>query len=83
MGKSKTVSIEEIKKNNPRFCLSPLRVFGRCYECPQYLSKAGIPCDSRIENPYYENLIKRKKKIQADYNKELEEINKTIENLTQ
>jgi len=45
------VSMEEIKRGNPRLCLSPLRYLGKCFKCPCYVSKAGKPCDSRIESP--------------------------------
>lgn len=34
--KAKVVSLEELTKNNPTFCLSPLRVFGECYKCPKF-----------------------------------------------
>lgn len=33
---SKVVSIKELRENNPTLCLSALRVFGKCHQCPQY-----------------------------------------------
>ena len=46
--KSAIVSIEDIHANNPRLCLSPLRYVGKCWKCPNYLSKTGTPCNSRV-----------------------------------
>ena len=76
MVKCKTVSIEEIKENNPRLCLSAKRMLGKCYMCPSYISTRGIPCDSRIVIPKYEAKVKKKRELLdkiKEINKELEE----------
>lgn len=39
-----------VNEANPRLCLSPLRYLGKCYQCPQFVSARGIPCNSRLEN---------------------------------
>jgi hypothetical protein len=76
MGNCKTVSIEEIKQGNPRLCLSALRVFNRCHECPQYAN-----CESKIVNVEFENLTHTKKELTDDYKKKIETINKKIKAL--
>lgn len=69
--KSIVVNVGEIKKNNPRLCLSPLRALNRCYECPEYERKftdkeGNIKirvCESRIVNKKYEELQKQKREL--------------------
>ncbi len=63
MGECKSVSIGEIKQDNPRLCLSALRGLDRCFECPQYVSKSGIPCDSRIIHKKGEQKFQEKEQI--------------------
>ena len=73
MGECKTVSIEEIRKDNPRLCLLPIRYFGKCYQCDKYEK-----CESRIENPEGEKLVNRKLEIKEQIKKlkaELESLN--------
>ena len=36
MVESKLVTIKELTTDNPTLCLSPLRVFEKCHQCPQY-----------------------------------------------
>ena len=77
MGECRTVSINEIKKGNPRLCLSPLRYFGKCYQCEHYQKKSGKICESRIENPKAEKILNRKAEIEQEMKKlkaELEEL---------
>ena len=78
MGEHISVSIEEIKKDNPRLCLSPSRYLGKCYLCEHYINKKGIKCESRKENPEGEKLVKRKAEIKEQMKKlktELEGLN--------
>lgn len=37
MGQRRIVSIRELMGDNPTICLSPLRVFDKCFECPTYI----------------------------------------------
>jgi len=59
MGEHKTISMSELRRGNPRLCLSPHRAFKKCFKCPQYVSSSGKPCDSRIENTEADGLRRR------------------------
>lgn len=72
MVKAKVVSIKELTKDNPTLCLSALRVFNKCHQCPQY-KKQNRKCKPHIDNKYL-NLHNRKEKLQ----KELKEIDKAL-----
>lgn len=65
-----TVSIEDIKKGNPRLCLSALRFTGHCYQCPCYANKkTGKTCESRIiteEGIKAEELQAKRKKLKTE-----------------
>jgi len=37
-----------IKEKNPRYCLSPLRYMGKCYQCQYFKTPAGYICNSSI-----------------------------------
>ena len=54
MGECKTITTKELLNGNLRYCLSALRVFNKCYECPEYCkkdTKGNIKiCESRIIN---------------------------------
>lgn len=85
MGICKSVSTEELLKDNPRVCLSAKRVFNRCFECPEYekriKQKDGTfkikVCESRIINPEYDRI-----KLQLEKLKEQKaNIEKQIKNL--
>jgi len=41
----KTITLEEVKTDNPRLCLSAERYFGKCYKCRIFET-----CESRIES---------------------------------
>jgi hypothetical protein len=69
MGEAKLVSIEELKKDNPRLCLSALRVFNRCEECPIY-----DKCESRKVNPELIKKLERKEELK----KQLKEIKEEL-----
>lgn len=78
MGMCKSVSIEDLQKNNPRMCLSALRVFGKCDECRvmqdyytdqrRTKSKGVKPCESAFFSKerliYLEKRKELKKQIQ-------------------
>jgi len=40
MVKSRVVTIEEIKKDNPILCLSPNRFLGNCHKCEVFIRNA-------------------------------------------
>ena len=81
MGFAKIVSIQDIKKDNPRLCLSALRYTGHCFKCPVYVSTTGKPCNSRIESEegkqYFK--IEAEKKALAQKIKELKKRQSEIE----
>jgi hypothetical protein len=58
MGDSVVVSIEDIRKDNPRLCLSALRYTGSCFKCPQFDT-----CDSRIVSQKAIDFQEKNKKI--------------------
>lgn len=66
---SRSVNLKEIKKGNPRLCLSPKRFLGKCYDCPLYEN-----CESKIINKKYEAKLKKKRKLQDKINKLTQEI---------
>ena len=70
MGECKTITIKELLKDNPRYCLSSLRAFNRCYDCKEYFK-----CESKIINKDWE--IKQAKL--KDLNEKVKELNKEIE----
>jgi len=75
----RTITIEELKKDNKRLCLSSLRVFGRCDECKVmqdfYKGFKKVPCESAVIN---EERLKNLKDIQKT-NIEITELNKKLE----
>ena len=87
MGNCKTITIEELKKDNLRFCLSALRVFGKCDECAvmknYYTDKNrtdshGVkPCESAVFSKKRLEYLKEKAKIK----KEIKDLNDKLENL--
>ena len=71
-----SVTINEIKKGNKRFCLSPNRALKKCHECKSY-----IPCESKIINHEYERLIKQKSQVHSKYMETIKKINEGINSL--
>lgn len=75
------IKLEDIKKNNKRMCLNPLRVFGKCDECEiikRYYTdqtrtqpKGIKPCESIILSKSRKILLKKKAIIKEQI-KELE-----------
>jgi len=61
---SKIVSINEIKKDNPRLCLLPIRYLGKCYQCNLYEK-----CESKIINPEGEKILNRRIEIKEQIKK--------------
>jgi hypothetical protein len=37
-----------IKKDNQRYCIMPLRYFGKCWQCPAFQTPKGKVCDSAL-----------------------------------
>lgn len=73
------VSIQDIKKDNPRLCLSALRFTGSCYKCEKFeqyskMSDKTSICDSRIISEQGQQFIKNKEKV-----KQLQEQIKVVE----
>ncbi len=79
--KCKSITIGELKQGNKRMCLNPLRVFGRCDECPvmqQYFKgQSKNPCESAVINKERQIKQEKIKKIKMkikELEKELGEI---------
>jgi len=50
-----------LEPSNRQGCLSATRALGRCFECKNYMSSAGRPCPSRVENKEYNRLVAERK----------------------
>jgi len=74
MERYKAVTIKDLTEDNPTLCLSALRVFGKCHQCPQYKRSPN----KRKCNPVVPTgiiaLIEHKKKLQV----EIDSINRTL-----
>lgn len=68
----KSITNEELLKDNLRFCLSPKRVFNKCYDCPEYSkkdNKGNIKvCESRIINIDYNNKLNKINSLKEQIN---------------
>jgi len=73
MGEFKSVSIEELKRDNPRLCLSPKRALNKCYLCSEY-----DKCESRRINPEKDKLIKELKAKKEEYKLKLIQIDEQL-----
>lgn len=65
MIKSKVVTIAELTKDNPTFCLSPLRVFEDCHKCPKWKiakDKSKLKCNPKVR-PQVLKLLAKKKEL--------------------
>lgn len=68
--KAKVLTISEIEKDNPTFCLSPLRFTDECHKCRQFTNK--------VKTKSLENALKLRckprvtKEIIEKYKKHLE-----------
>jgi len=71
MGRSITVSTEELLKGNERFCLSPLRAFKECYKCQYYAT-----CESRIVTEEGERKLKQNREAKTKIKELRAELNK-------
>jgi hypothetical protein len=66
---AKVVSIKELSdpKENPTFCLSALRVFDKCHECPVFKRAQAsdtiqkLKCKPHINTKYLELLAQKRK----------------------
>jgi len=47
--KTTITTIQQLKENKPRFCLSAKRPLGLCWQCEQYPT-----CESKVCNPCYD-----------------------------
>ena len=65
---SKVVSIKELTEDNPTFCLSALRVFDQCHECPVFKRAQSsntiikLKCKPHLNAKYHE-LLGQKRKV--------------------
>jgi len=55
-----TVSKRKLLKDNKRLCLSAKRALNRCFTCKLYWA-----CESKIPNPEYEALYRKRKELYA------------------
>ncbi len=63
--KSKVVTIKELTENNPTLCLSALRVFGNCTECPMYKKSPNkLKCNPVISEEMMKRSERREKLLQ-------------------
>ena len=66
----KIVSAKELTTDNPKLCMSPLRVFGLCHKCQIFKSARGtpelklkkLPCKPKVQ-PKYLELLKEKHEL--------------------
>ena len=71
---SKVVSIKELTENNPTLCLSALRVFGKCHQCPKYKKAPDkLKCNPVISMGVITLTERRQKLLQ-----EMREIDRTL-----
>lgn len=70
----KVVTIKELTEDNPTICLSPLRVFEKCHQCPVYKARDKLKCEPHLNKDMLA-LMERKKKLLQ----ELDDINKRLE----
>jgi len=71
--KCKTITLSEIKKDNPRLCLLPIRYLNKCYLCDSYNK-----CDSKIINPEGEQILKRRAEIKEQIKTLQTELSKNL-----
>ena len=69
--KAKLVSMQELTRDNPTFCLSPLRVFDECHKCDTFkrhmdILRSGrkhtLTCKPHIKKDILD-LLRRKEKL--------------------
>ena len=59
-------TIEQLKKGNPRLCLSAKRPSGSCWKCKQYDS-----CESKIPNENFDQDAKDMSFVRLEYQKKV------------
>lgn len=74
--KTTIVSINDLRKDNKRFCLSALRATKSCHKCHLYDT-----CESKIVNEEYDKLKVQKSNVFKNYNNKISQINQLIEKL--
>lgn len=81
--KHKIVTLSELTSgDNKRMCLSAKRALDKCHECPSYGGQKGSrPCESRVVNKKYDELVKQKKKLRKELEGKMANIDKQIEEL--
>lgn len=70
------LTLDEITKENKRFCLSAKRALKKCYQCNLYKG-----CESNIVNKEYENIVRDKKNAHTRYIQSLAKLDKKITEL--
>lgn len=59
----KVVTIKELTEDNPTLCLSTLRVFGKCHQCPHYKKSPNKLKCNPVTHKDLQALTERKKKL--------------------
>ena len=69
----KSISVNDLVKDNKRLCLSTLRVFGKCDKCPQMVAYfKGLtknPCESAIITKERQEVINKIEQIKKELSK--------------
>jgi len=79
---SKVVSIKELTEDNPTFCLSVLRVFDQCHECPVFKKKQAsrtlkkLKCKPHLNVKFNELFAQKQKALD-----QIAEIEKQLKSL--
>lgn len=65
----KVVTLKELTEGNPTLCLSTLRVFGKCHQCPSYIKHPDkLRCNPVVSLDTVA-LIEHRKKLMSEVRK--------------
>jgi hypothetical protein len=81
MGEAKVVSIEELSEGNPTMCLSALRVFNKCFECPAFIRAEKLDRLDRMKcTPHIDRELLNTKLLEekAGLEKQIQKIDEEI-----
>lgn len=74
--RTKTLTINQIKKGNKGLCLSAKRALKLCHRCKSYPR-----CESKIVNQEYERLSQDKENLTKEFKEKLNKIEEAIERI--